>query len=233
MNKKVFFLVPIFLSLFFIGSSSAISDTYYVSIGADDWYDTSSTSTIMFTQDVRVAWPHFQTNAWAEIDTSDIPDNAVITSGTLSWYVDSYMTSKGISKVYSVQIFEGDYPIVYSGTYVSAGWVNHALISGEFDDIDVDGVTKIKFIVPAVGDFQSRSMGIRTYEYSGEYRVHLDVTYTIPVEGYCDTDYDGDGDWIINETIVCNEDVNMTGSLVLVEGGFLTFHKDYTLKGGV
>lgn len=162
---------------------------YTVTDGNDDFYTAQPsgdvpayyyTTTLLYAAKINTVTPSLTHLAYINIDTSGIPDTDTITAATINFYAHSYTASKGVTKTYNVW-FGGS--VIYSGTFVSAGWVSHALTAGELANINKTGTSNFMISVDDPGVAKARTLTIRAYEYGG-YTAYLSVTHAAASSAY-------------------------------------------------
>lgn len=127
----------------------------------------------------------YQNLAIIEVDTTNVPSNAIITSAMLVFYVQSYVVSpKGLAASNLIHIWDNvsDWQSVMSYSSTSTGWQYKSLPAGVLQYINRSGKTKFKLWANSPGIGQSRSWAIRAYEYPDfhMYRAYLTVNYNLP-----------------------------------------------------
>lgn len=159
--------------------------TYYVAAGADDWMDNplNSTSTVMQASYVNILFPPMTVvrQAFADIDTSGIPDSATLLNATLYWYSNAYTATKGTSKIYDVSIWDGSiWRRIASNKTFALGWQSSAVGAAFLQYISLAAKTSFKWSCRDPGTGKQRVYGIRTYEHvpSPDSRAYLEVEYS-------------------------------------------------------
>ncbi len=129
--------------------------------------------------------------AFAEIDTTSLPSNAIISQVDLHYYHDGY-TKVGKSTTYlrviSVIDSGGTPSQVYSSTATAPtpAWITLSITNqSDLDDImgahQTNSELKFRFSVGSAEATGSRNWEIRAYEYTGSYSAYVVVTYTLPI----------------------------------------------------
>lgn len=160
-------------------------ETCVVTTGNHDWDDNQSGGTTinaLFNNALSL-----QYDAYARLDCSAIPDNAVITAATLHWYDAAYSKSRSASvdgyismkASWSAPVWTPIYSFTSAPT--TPAWNSHALTSGEFSLISVTGDTFVLFAVNDPGSTYYQDWDVGAYESIPGTSAYLVVSYDLPV----------------------------------------------------
>ena len=170
------------------------TEDYDVAADADDFWVASDIgqqngTTTLYFQYTNIA-PAVWAEAFANLDTSAIPDDATITAATVFWYMHARHVSgfpRPPTHYYKVYIRPnaGGWTNFFTfgpGGTPALGWTSHALTAGELSKVNLTGMTSLKFDVPAPGSNQGREYYIRAREHAtaDTYDCYIRVTYTVP-----------------------------------------------------
>jgi len=165
-----------------------MATTYYVSTGVKDWHvDTLSGADYNDLQlkafNNRVTFPATSSFAYANIDTSGIPDTDVISAATLKLDEYSYTASRGVTKTYYVYILDGTtWRTITTLTYGGSPAVRSVTLnSTQLGYISKTGETRFRIVVPDPGNMKYRNFLIKAYETSQANAMRLEVTHAAPV----------------------------------------------------
>lgn len=195
MKSYKLFILPILLILSIVLVVGTIA-SFDITVNNDDWHTSQmegdaavryDNTTTLITDYNRAVSPTHTGQIYGDIDTSSIPIGDNIDSATLYFYIDSYTSSKGISKTYNVWMLESDetnYLLIDSGTFSSAGWYSVILTTPELLEIDKGDKTRIRLTVSDPGDLKARVMMVRSKEYSlnESFDMYMNITHS---EGPC------------------------------------------------
>jgi hypothetical protein len=228
MLKKKLVFGFVFVSLVFLLSYvlagedilgvSSVTNTYYVEAGVDDWDSYPGTSrytgTTIQASDNKEISPNFVRKAYANVDTSGVPDDDVISSASVKFDEVSYYASKGVrTKNYKVYIDN-------SGAWVSLGTLTFGasavvrtivLDSTQRGYINKTGDTKFRFITtPEMASGSAVTLTIKAYETAQANACRMEITHAPAVSDSC-SDCDGTDDCVIQCSDYCNlsENINM------------------------
>lgn len=163
--------------------------TGYVDASADDWqrlpYD--DTGTLIVAQQNNVLSPSVVTTAHCKIDTSSIPDAAIIQSFTFNWYDHSYTKSRRTTPDRLILVNDSDtgatYQVFYSsGVTQTPGWNSATTTaSAALAKINKSGYTYFYFNTNDPGVSKYRIWSIRAWDYSGDTTnsCYVEVTYIL------------------------------------------------------
>ena len=187
--KKILLTLLLVLTINAVPLSNARAGTIYdIATGNDDWYSRFTdgvgfsyfyTTTTIYAQWNRFLSPYIRDGAYGDIDLSPIPDTDIITAATLYYYVHSYTSSRGTSKIYTIGSTDYGGNIVINKAYTSTGWNSQVLTAAQYGSLTKTGLSQFYFSVPDPGTSKSRYMQLRAYEYSPTdiYDMYLDVTH--------------------------------------------------------
>jgi len=156
---------------------------YYVASGPKDWDTLSATNpTIMASYNAGIT-PSAITYAYANVDTSSIPDGDVISAARLYWDEHSYtVTGRRLpAKIYLVDMWNpaggGSWALLGGYTFTTAATKSHILTPTELGYIDKTGETKIRIRVEYPGAGNARFYYTKAYETSQFNAPRLNVTH--------------------------------------------------------
>lgn len=215
MNKFYTFLL---LSLIVISVSVlAYNNLYDITHNGCDWYTTqtvgflpvqhNSTSLIHAGYNAILV-PSVISRAYGDINTTTLNQSNYIQFANLSFYIDSYTATRGISKEFVVWILKADelsYDLVGNFPYTAVGWETVPLTDLNLLEIDKGEYTKFLITTDNPGAGSYRKMDVRAREYFLDtYDMYLNVTY---IDGYCNGTIDGLHNSILNKSVYCNETI--------------------------
>lgn len=156
---------------------------YYVPNGAHDWDDVSAVNTTITALDNHVADPDDHRVAYADVDTSGIPDTDVISAATLTFEISSVTKTKFWVDCYlATYIWDGAaWEIIDVYTNPVAGTRNVSLTAGQIAHISKTGDTRFQYIAGDAGDGQNIIVNIKAFETSQEDATRLEIDHAPPV----------------------------------------------------
>ena len=172
-------------------------DTYIVSADADDWYikdadpPTTGTNTL-YASYVNTVSPSYYNMGYADVDTSGIPDSDPITAANVKIDEAAYTSSRGVTKTYHVQIWNGSSFVVCTNGNLtfgaSAADRTFALTATEITYISKTAKTSFRVYVddPAGALFRDFQFYAREFSF-GLDAIRLEITHgaaIIDIIGY-------------------------------------------------
>ncbi len=155
---------------------------YYVAVGNDDWdvdqdaaeYHTNAT---IHAGIYNQYFPIMSSIAYADVDTSGIADDAVITNATVSFNESSYVASKGVAKTYNFYIWTGSvWELLASYTFTTATTRTYTLTEAQRAYINKTGYTKFRWMVDDPGGSNNRAIVIKAFETSQAVACRMNIT---------------------------------------------------------
>ena len=167
--------------------------TGYVLAGADDYeggFNASSTNTVISAYNFDGGANNRY--AYAKIDATGLPADAVISQVDLVYYHDSYVKApKGETYYRTIGVLDtgSQYSSIFfsTGTPPASGWQTVSITdSGELTDMTTmitnNGELEFRFSVGSSSSISSRTWDIRSYEHTvgGAFAAYVEITYTLP-----------------------------------------------------
>ena len=229
MRKIMILLISLsFINLLFLSFYvQATGDTYNVATGNDDKYYHSTTGYVYDTETIfasinKEISPETSDTAYADVDTSAIPDDNVISSASVKFDEYSYYASRGLAKTYVLYMWDGSgWQNIQEYTFGrSAVTRTKVLNSTQIGWINKTGKTKFSWgISGTVGDGQSKSFQLKAYETSQAVACRMEITHAPAPSDSC-SDCNGTSDCVIQCSDYCNlsSTINMNNHKIHFNG---------------
>jgi len=160
--------------------------TYYIYTGNDDFYTnnlgTSYYSTPLLEVNQNSAtFPPVSSYATCKVDTSGIPEDDIISDGTLYLDENDYTASGGVSKLYQVQQLRNAYwATIKTLIFTTATTKSFSLDSTSLSYISKTGYSQFRVVVSNPGAGKKRTFHFKAYETSQANAMRLSITHAPP-----------------------------------------------------
>jgi len=166
-----------------------MATTYNVGTGTDDWDHGSVvgfryTGATIIAEDAKAFTPNTYRTAFADVDTSGIPDTDVISAASVLFDESAYIASRGLAKTYNLYMWTGStWVFLEAFTFVTAAIRTHTLTATERGYISKTGKTKFRWIISgAVASGEYKTLSIKAYETSQAVACRMSITHA-PASG--------------------------------------------------
>lgn len=161
------------------------TNTYYVAVANDDWYLTGlkrfDGTTELLIVNNTIIFPATVSRGLADITTSGIGTDDISAAG-LIFDEHSYTSSRGVSKTYGVQIWDGSFwQTLTNGSLTYSGSVRTVVLTAaEIAYINKTGKTSFRWQVGNPGAMKFRQFKIKAFETAQANAARLSVTHAPP-----------------------------------------------------
>jgi hypothetical protein len=155
---------------------------YYVPNGAHDWDDTSAVNANITAIDNHFIVPNEHIVAYADVDTSGIPDTDDISAATLTYEISSTSKTKTwLTPYIATYIWDGSaWELIDSYTDPAAGTRNISLTAGQITHINKTGDTKFRYVAGEADATKYIIVNIKAYETAQANATRLSITHAPP-----------------------------------------------------